>query len=169
MVFQTGKAQKGKAQKGVGLIEVLVSLLVITIGVLGMAGLHSHSLQHNQAAYLHSRATFLAGDMLDRIRANRTLATSSSSYQVGMDDEVIAQCNEASYPDSCETGQCSQQQLALYDIQQWKFQLACELPGTRGAISFSDTDDSRLYTIELDFPAQMQGDEVGNLTLREAL
>ena len=161
--------QKNNTQKGVGLIEVLVSLMVITIGVLGMAGLHSHSLQHNQAAYLHSRATFLAGDMLDRIRTNHTLAKSSNSYEVGMDDEIIAQCNEASYPDSCEIGQCSQQQLALYDIKQWKFQLACELPGTRGAITFSDSDDSRLYTIELDFPDQMQGNQVGNLTLREAL
>ena len=160
---------KNTQQSGVGLIEVLVSLMVITIGVLGMAGLHSHSLQHNQAAYLHSRATFLAGDILDRIRGNQVLAKSSSSYVIGMDDGIIEQCSEANYPDSCETSQCSQQQLALYDIQQWKFQLACELPGTRGAITFNDNNGSRLYTIELDFPALPLGDNVGNLVLREAL
>lgn len=160
---------KNSSQRGAGLIEVLVSLMVITIGVLGMAGLHSYSLQHNQVAYLHSRATFLAGDMLDRIRTNHILAKSSGHYAVGMDDEVIEQCNEASYPDRCEAGQCSPQQLALYDIQQWKFQLICELPGTRGAITFDDSDGSGIYTIELDFPAQTPGDDVGNLILREAL
>ena len=123
-----------------GLIEVLVSLLVITIGVLGMAGLHSRSLQHSHAAYLHSRASFLAGDMLDRIRANPVLAKTTNAYQTGLDDNIIASCDENNYPASCETALCSEQQLAQYDIQQWKFQLVCELPETRATINFADSN-----------------------------
>ncbi|WP_257286032.1 type IV pilus modification protein PilV, partial [Endozoicomonas sp. SESOKO1] len=69
-----GDKSPEKKNRGVGLIEVLISLLVITIGILGMAGVHSSSLQYNQSAYVQSQATFLATDMLDRIQANSTLA-----------------------------------------------------------------------------------------------
>lgn len=155
-------------QKGVGLIEVLVSLLVIAIGVLGMAGLQSRSLQHNQAAYLHSRATFLAGDMLDRIRANQSIAKTSELYQTALDED-IENCEEDEYPSRCETGECTVQQLAQYDIEQWKFQLACELPQTRAAISYEDDNDSRIYTIRVNFPAAMQGFPVSDVVLRGAL
>ena len=155
-------------QRGVGLIEVLVSLLVIAIGVLGMAGLQSRSLQHNQAAYLHSRATFLAGDMLDRIRANQTVAKTSDLYQTGLNDDV-ENCDEDEYPSACEAGVCSEQQLAQYDIEQWKFQLACELPQTRAAISYEDNNDNRIYTIQVNFPAGMQGFPISDVRLRGVL
>ena len=156
-------------QRGIGLIEVLVSLLIIAIGVLGMAGLHSRSLQHSQAAYLHSRATFLAGDMLDRIRANPAMATTSDAYLSALDEDVIDDCDEDNYPDTCESGECSGQQLAQYDIQQWKFQLACELPQTRAAISFDDNSDSRIYTIQVSFPDGAQEFPVDDVVLRGAL
>ncbi len=155
-------------QTGIGLIEVLVSLLVIAIGVLGMAGLQSRSLQHNQAAYLHSRATFLAGDMLDRIRANQTVAKTSDIYETGLDDDIET-CDEADYPATCETGTCSQQQMAQYDIEQWKFQLACELPQTRAAISYEDNNENRIYTIQVNFPAGMRGFPVSDVLLRGVL
>ena len=156
-------------QRGIGFIEVLVSLLVITIGVLGMAGLHSLSLQYNQAAYLHSRATFLAGDMLDRVHTNTELARSGNNYSVGADEEVIAQCSEANYPDDCEAGACSPEELALYDIKQWKFNMACELPGAKGIVSFSDSSDGRMYTIRFSFPDQGNSVPVGDIVLRGAL
>ena len=157
-----------RRQQGLGLIEVLVSLLVITIGVLGMVGLQSRSLQHNQAAYMHSRATFLAGDMLDRIRANQSVAKTSDLYQTGLDDD-IENCEEDEYPAACEIGECSGQQLAQYDIEQWKFQLACELPQTRAAISYEDDSDSRIYTIQVNFPAARQSFPISDVLLRGAL
>ncbi len=156
------------SQKGVGLIEVLMALVILAVGALGMGGLHSSSLQHNQAAYIHSRATVLAGDMLDRIRANNALAKSSSDYQVGLTDEVYNRCESNDYPDQCETGSCSPEQLASYDIQQWKFHLNCELPGTQGAISFVEVDGERIYTIRLNFP-DGRGQPADDLLLRGAL
>lgn len=156
-------------QSGVGLIEVLVSLLVIAIGVLGMAGLYSRSLQYNQAAYFHSRATFLAGDMLDRIRANSSLAKNGNNYQVSAEDHVAEDCLDEHYPDTCENADCSAEQLAIYDIQQWKFQLACEIPGATAAVSFADSTDERLYTIRISFPGSENHTPANDVLLRGVL
>lgn len=62
--------QVRKYQRGVSLIEVLVTMLVISIGLLGMAKLQITSVQSSYSAQLRSQATWLANDLLDRMRAN---------------------------------------------------------------------------------------------------
>ncbi len=156
-------------QQGVGLMEVLVSLLVITIGVLGMAGLQGRSLQYNQVAYLHSQAAVLATDMLDRIRVNRSLAQTSDSYQVSAEDAVFTVCSEENYPENCESNSCSPVQLAAWDIQQWKFRLSCQLPGTEGVVNYQDTDEGRVYSVHLIFTEDRGSLPMGELVLRSAL
>jgi type IV pilus assembly protein PilV len=61
-------------QAGMTLVEVLVTLVLISVGLLGVAALHIASLKSNQEAYVRSQASVLAGDILDRMRANRTAA-----------------------------------------------------------------------------------------------
>ncbi|ANB01444.1 type IV pilus modification protein PilV [Ectothiorhodospira sp. BSL-9] len=58
-----------KYQTGVSLIEVLIAILVISIGLLGVAGIQAVSVQLNQNAYLRSQATHLAYEMSDTVRA----------------------------------------------------------------------------------------------------
>lgn len=65
-------------QRGATLIEVLVAMVILAIGLLGLAGLQSVSVQSNQGAYYRSQATILANDMADRMRANRTAALAGS-------------------------------------------------------------------------------------------
>ena len=154
---------------GFGLIEVLVSLLVVVIGTMGMAGLHSRSLQYNQMAYLHSRGIILATDMLDRIRVNKGQALTTNNYQVEADDAIPASCSSESYPDSCETGSCSPDQLAQYDISQWKFQILCQLPDASGAITYEDSSGSRIYTITLSFNSDVGHLKPADLVLRSAI
>lgn len=155
--------------RGVGLIEVLISLLVIGIGILGMAGVHSSSLQYNQSSYLQSQATFLATDMLDRIQANGSLAKSSSNYQVGLNDSEYSQCIQSGYPNTCETGSCTPEEMAAYDILQWKFQLACQVPGSQGSITYQDSGDARTYTIRLSFPDMGNRVPLSDIVLRGIL
>ncbi|WP_290652055.1 type IV pilus modification protein PilV, partial [Aquisalimonas sp.] len=57
-------------QQGYSLLEILIAVLVLSIGLLGLAGLQTTSLQSNQSAAQVSQATFLAQDMFDRMRAN---------------------------------------------------------------------------------------------------
>jgi type IV pilus assembly protein PilV len=59
-----------RASKGFTLVEILVALVVLSIGLLGVAALQLMSLRSNHASALRSQATFLAYDIVDRMRAN---------------------------------------------------------------------------------------------------
>jgi len=59
-----------KGNSGFTLIEVLISVLILGIGILGVLNLQTRALMDNQDAYLRTQAIFLAYDMSDRIRAN---------------------------------------------------------------------------------------------------
>lgn len=65
-------------QIGMTLIEVLVAVLILTVGLLGAAALQLNALKYTDSARMASQASFIAYDMLDRIRAN-----SSADYQCG--------------------------------------------------------------------------------------
>ncbi|MEM1081555.1 MAG: type IV pilus modification protein PilV [Pseudomonadota bacterium] len=57
------------------LIEILITLLVLAIGLLGLAALQGFSLQSGQTSYLRTQATNLAYEVTDFTRSNRSIAT----------------------------------------------------------------------------------------------
>jgi type IV pilus assembly protein PilV len=59
-----------RVARGMTLVEVLVTLVLISVGLLGVAALQLTSLKGNQEAYVRSQASALAGFILDRMRAN---------------------------------------------------------------------------------------------------
>lgn len=59
-----------RAQEGMTLIEVLVALLILTVGLLGAAAIQLNALKYTDSARMTSQASFIAYDMMDRIRAN---------------------------------------------------------------------------------------------------
>ena len=61
--------------RGSTLLEVLVSIVVLSIGLLGLAGLQATSMKSNHSAYMRSQATLLAYDLADRMRATRDSST----------------------------------------------------------------------------------------------
>ena len=65
-------------QSGTSLLEVLISIIVLALGLLGYAGLQSVSMKNNHNAYMRSQATVLASDGLDRLRVNFTGGTASA-------------------------------------------------------------------------------------------
>lgn len=58
-----------RSQKGSSLLEVLIAIVIISIGILSVASLQTIALKSNNGSYLRSQATFLAYDLADRIRA----------------------------------------------------------------------------------------------------
>jgi type IV pilus assembly protein PilV len=72
-----------KHHRGMTLIEVLVSLVVVSVGLLGIAALQLTTLKGNQEAYGRSQASVLAAEMLDRIRANQA-GFKADEYTVAM-------------------------------------------------------------------------------------
>jgi type IV pilus assembly protein PilV len=59
------------AHGGFGLVETLVALVVISIGMLGMAALFNHGLTASRTSLARTQAVQLAADMAERIRGNR--------------------------------------------------------------------------------------------------
>lgn len=120
-------------ERGYTLIEVLVALFIMSLGLLGMAGLQVTSLKQNQSAYMRSQATILAYDIIDRMRANVS-AVENGNYFV----------SSGSLTAGCETTSgCTDAQMASHDIARWQARLAEELPSGSGLICRdTNTDDS---------------------------
>lgn len=101
-------------QRGMTLIEVLVTLILISVGLLGVAALQLTSLRSNQEAYVRSQASALAGDILDRMRANQS-GVLKGDYAV----------NNAPANGTGTTGTS-----AAYDLSEWQKAITAALPGT---------------------------------------
>jgi type IV pilus assembly protein PilV len=74
------------AQRGVGLIEVLVAVLILSIGLLGLAGLQMRTLRDNQSALERGVAVMETHAIADAMRADRTLAT-ANGYNIELGSE----------------------------------------------------------------------------------
>lgn len=77
------------AQAGFTMLEVLVAMVILSIGLLGLAGLQATGLQANHSAYLRSQAAFLAYDILDIMRANREGAR-GGDYDIALNANLAA-------------------------------------------------------------------------------
>jgi len=108
-------------QRGISLIEVLIALLLISIGLLGMASLQANSLKFNRSAYDRSVATQLAYDITDRMRANRAGAL-AGDYDLEMTDDHTA------------TGTVAEQ-----DLTAWIGEINSQLSNGQGEVVWNDT------------------------------
>lgn len=66
---------------GFTLVEMLVAVVVLSVGLLGLASLQANSMKMNDSAYFRTQATYLGYDILERLRANRAAAI-TNSYNV---------------------------------------------------------------------------------------
>ena len=117
------------SQAGFTLLEVLVALLVLSIGLLGLAALQTLSLKFNHQSYGRTQAVIRASDMLDRIRAN-PLGKKAGAY------DFVAAGSIPAISTDCTTAVCSSTELATWDINKWNTDNANLLNGT-GAITTS--------------------------------
>jgi len=116
--------------RGFTLIEVLVTLVVLAIGLLGLAGLQASSLKHNNNAYQRTQATYLAYDILDRMRTNPV------GVEAGGYDDIDTLPLPA-IP-ACVLGAgalCDPADLALNDAFEWATRLNATLPSGRGIVT----------------------------------
>ena len=116
-------ARRRERERGVGLIEVLVSVVILSIGLLAAARRQVEGMRFSQSAYHRSQAYFLASDIIDRMRANG-VGVRAGAY----DGAVTAAGLDA--PD-CGGDGCSPDQIARRDVAQWSAALHPE--GVAGA------------------------------------
>ena len=128
--------QNKNRQEGLSLLEILIAVLVLSIGLLGLAALHATSLKANHGAYHKSQATFLAYDMADRLRANRPQAI-NGSYNLALAD-----------------GNRVVNTLADADINDWLANLVALLPSGDGIIN---CNAAGVCTVTVQWDIQREG------------
>jgi len=101
-------------QSGISLIEILIALVVLAVGMLGMASMEIQAKRLAFDAAQRSQAVALANDMLERMRGNPNVL---ASYVVtGLGGESIT--TEPS--PNCKTASCNEDQLAAHDLWEWE-------------------------------------------------
>lgn len=149
-------------QKGVGLIEVLVALVILSIGFLVAANMQIRGMRSNQHAYHQSQAMLLVGEMMDRMRNNRE-GVAAGTY----DDRTT----DTSTKPTCFSSGCNVAGVADLDIFEWSANLESlrgesefvpMLPfapdGSPAVGSISDPDANGVYTVSLSWQQVEGGD-----------
>ncbi|MEM7431470.1 MAG: type IV pilus modification protein PilV [Pseudomonadota bacterium] len=124
-------------QRGFSLVEVLIALVIMSVGMLGIAGLYVHSLQAGRTSQFSHQAVTLAGDVADRIRANPT---------AGADYAGAGGANNAC---GGVASNCDATAMADSDIFLWKDQAQNTLPGGQVDVTYDDTTTPPQFTISV--------------------
>ena len=144
---------------GFTLIEVLIAMVVLAVGLLGLAGLQATSLRNNQSAYNRSQATQLSYDMADRIRANladaNTLA--NSAYVASTTAALQLTCNSSPG--------CTPALMAQNDRALWNANIISAL-GLLGTGSVTVDATTRIFTITINWTENRDenSDDVSDIT-----
>lgn len=133
--------KKLRSQSGFGIVEVMVALVVLAVGMLGIASLYVTTLRSSNSAISRMQAVNLVADIADRIRANRF---AGAAYQ-----------NKAPTSKGCsDTKDCDSAEMAENDLYLWKQQIEALLPGKSDpkiVYAAGAADEPDTYTITLDW------------------
>lgn len=125
------------SQRGISLIESLVALLVLALGILGLAGLQTRTLVESRTSNSRAIAVSMVEDLSERVQFNaQARLIAPNPYLTGWGAPPAA-------PD-CFAAACTPAQLAQLDVAQWKASLAALLPGGDATIFVSPDDATQL-------------------------
>ena len=135
-------------QRGFSLLEVMVTLSIVSVGALGMAGLQTVSLRTNNNALLESQAATLVQDLIERVRANPD-GDYTTTFNTAIANTVCTGSN----------ANCDADTMARYDLMVWKCSLgaassACAARGIAGQLpngvgSMTENVAANDYTISI--------------------
>ena len=125
--------------RGFSLIEVLVTLAVSALALLGAAILTLHAMKFNQSGRYRTQAVVLSGDIAERIEANKDGAI-AGAYE-------LAGGAAAASLKNCSANACTSAELAVYDLSQWAAAVNLLLPGGSSTIAQSVTGNPTTYQI----------------------
>lgn len=121
-------------QRGYSIIEVLVAVLVMTLGILGITGLQSTSLAFNTQSLQRTKAAYLSYEILDRMRANP-----DQLYSVALDANPGTQ--------ECFTTNCTPAQLMAFDLAEWKCALG-KYTTTETCVALANEPGALIHAME---------------------
>jgi len=135
----TPSRSRAAAAAGFSLVEALVSLVVISVGMIGVAALYGQGLNAGSTALYRTVAVNLSADMADRIRTNRTAGIAYKG----------APANKHCDPQHGPVVSCTPADLAVHDRFTWKEQLDAQLPNPTGAVDYDGSTKPPTFKIDV--------------------
>jgi len=118
---------RSRKSAGFSLVEAMVSLIVISVGMIGIAALYGQGLSAGRTALSRTLAVNLAATMAENIRVNR----------LGQGAYAGAGADNNCDPDAGGGVDCTPAQMAAHDLFRWNTDIARELPNGVGAVTFA--------------------------------
>jgi type IV pilus assembly protein PilV len=155
-----------KLENGVGLIEILIAVVITSLGILAAARMQAEGIRFSQSAYYQSQAHFLANDMIDRMRSNIPGVLADAYSNMTTSGNAVRE--------NCRI--CTPSEIADLDLFEWSASLhpltgaagfipALNAPAT-GQISRVGSTGQR-YAIVMSWSELVQGDnEVQSLSIQ---
>lgn len=157
MSLNRNQSLAGYLSRGFTLIEILVALVVLSVGLLGLAGMQLTGLRYNYGAYTRTQATLMAYDIIDRMRAN-TIGVANGDYDA-------IDTTDASYSTlACitQTTGCTPAQIAQVDKYEWS-QLFEGTPPILAGASATVTNVGGRFTVAVTW-TEREGSVAGTST-----
>ncbi|HXQ31297.1 MAG TPA: type IV pilus modification protein PilV [Steroidobacteraceae bacterium] len=146
-----GTGIRPRASRGLSLVEALVALVVLSVGLLGIAALYGESLLSVRTALQRSQAVLLASDLAERIRANRGGGPAYDDAVSGPGALTTA-CRQGG-------GGCSPELMARHDKAEWTAAVKAALPSGTGAVEVGGPTHGT-YTITIRWTEPAMGQQV---------
>ena len=142
-------ASSHKKASGFSLVEILISIIVLSFGLLGMVGLQAAALQANRESRIQSSAVRLARELGELMRSNKKIgtATTVATNPYLIDYDYASSATVTAAPTNCFTGDCysepdtaaAQLDLAKFEVQDWLTRVTTDLPGAKVKVCFDAT------------------------------
>lgn len=129
-----------KFQRGFSMIEVLVTLIIVAIALLGAASMQLYAMRINQGGQFRTQAVFLASDIVERMEANKQEAI-NGSYVLGNTTDA------GTLSAACSAAACTAASLAAYDLNQWGNAIEALLPQPSWQITRTRAGNPSTYSI----------------------
>ncbi|PVY89775.1 type IV pilus assembly protein PilV [Acidovorax sp. 99] len=128
-MLQLKAAQFLKTQRGFSLLEVLVAIVVMTLGILGILGVQMRTLTDTQAGVRRGQAIRFIEDLGERLESSPDALNNLVNYKVALADALPTDTSEC-----CTSAACNPTDLAACDLRQWRLRVDRTLPGAKTAI-----------------------------------
>ena len=135
------KQFKTSGVRGFTLLEVLISVVILGIGVIGIASLQITSSVYNESSLHRSHSSALARELLERMRANKDNAT-TGAYDITTLPTLTQNCEGAS-------ANCTSTELIQHDLRIWSARVSALLPGGTASVLTDTTVVPAQITITL--------------------
>jgi type IV pilus assembly protein PilV len=140
-------------QRGFTLLEFLVTLLIVSFALLGIAGIIGVSVKNSQSAFSRTQAVVLVGDIIDRMRANRPVAEGASPSPYNL--AIGASPSGSGIP--------------LADLTDWRAELAAAFPSGTGSVNLDAATRKVTIVVQWDDSRGSGGSSTQQVTVETRL